>query len=148
MPTARPMPMMGPMSGDMSMAPMMTAVELTLRPSEAMNMANTSTHRVAPRNDTPALMARTVSASSSLSGMALKYLRNVAMAACKKRLASTANCCSSLLLSISLLHFVVMGSANRSRHIRQIYTIICKAMPHLCYLLATGIDLRLKQAAP
>ena len=41
MPIARPMPMMGPISGEMSIAPMMTAVELVLRPSEATRMANT-----------------------------------------------------------------------------------------------------------
>ena len=42
------MPIIGPMSGEMSIAPMMTAVELTFRPSEAMNMANTSIHKFEP----------------------------------------------------------------------------------------------------
>ena len=42
------MPMMGPMRGDMSIAPMMTAVELTFSPSEAVKMAKMSTQRFAP----------------------------------------------------------------------------------------------------
>ena len=67
------MPMMGPMSGEMSMAPMMTAVELTLRPSEAMKMANTSTQRLAPWKATPLSIWAIVSSSFSLSGRALKY---------------------------------------------------------------------------
>ena len=73
MPTASPMPMIGPISGDMSMAPIITAVEFTLSPSDAMNIAKTRTHSVAPWNDTPALILRIVSSSFSLSGMALKY---------------------------------------------------------------------------
>ena len=40
-PTANPMPLIGPISGEMSMAPMMTAVELTFNPTEAMIMAKT-----------------------------------------------------------------------------------------------------------
>lgn len=64
--------MMGPMSGEMSMAPMMTAVELTLSPNEAMKMAKMSTQRLAPWKVTPLLIWLTVSASFSLSGMTLK----------------------------------------------------------------------------
>ena len=66
MPTARPMPMMGPMSGEMSMAPMMTAVELTLSPSDAMKMAKTSTQRFGPVNVTPCFICKTMSASFSM----------------------------------------------------------------------------------
>ena len=47
-PTAKPMPMMGPIKGEMSMAPMMTAVELTFRPNEAMKMANINIQSCAP----------------------------------------------------------------------------------------------------
>ena len=47
-PRANPIPMIGPISGDMSMAPIMTAVELTFKPNEAMKMAKISTQRVAP----------------------------------------------------------------------------------------------------
>ena len=56
------MPIMGPMSGDMSMAPMITAVELVLRPSEAMNMARMRMRMLVPRNDTPSRMAASASA--------------------------------------------------------------------------------------
>ena len=61
------------MSGEMSIAPMITAVELTLSPSEAMKMAKTSTHKLEPWKDTPLLICSMVSASCSLSGSALKY---------------------------------------------------------------------------
>ena len=44
------------MRGEMSMAPIMTAVELTFSPKEAMSMAKMSTQRLAPRNDTPLLI--------------------------------------------------------------------------------------------
>ena len=80
------------MSGEMSMAPIITAVEFTLRPSEAMNIANTSTHSRAPRNDTSALMARMVAASSALSGIASKNLSISARDACHSLLASIAIC--------------------------------------------------------
>ena len=38
-PTAKPKPLIGPIKGEMSMAPMMTAVALTLSPTEAMMIA-------------------------------------------------------------------------------------------------------------
>ena len=65
MPTASPMPIMGPMSGDTSIAPIITAVELTFRPSEAMNMAKISTHSVEPRKLTPSLISLIISSSFS-----------------------------------------------------------------------------------
>ena len=40
--------MIGPMSGDMSIAPMITAVELVLSPSDAMNMATMRIRRTSP----------------------------------------------------------------------------------------------------
>ena len=72
-PTANPIPMIGPMRGEMSMAPIITAVELTFSPSDAMNMAKISTHRLAPLKVTPPVICSTISFSSSLSGMMLKY---------------------------------------------------------------------------
>jgi hypothetical protein len=45
-----PMPLMGPISGDMSMAPMITAVEFMFRPTEATTMAKTRIHRLVPLN--------------------------------------------------------------------------------------------------
>lgn len=56
MPTARPIPRIGPISGDMSMAPMMTAVELMFSPSEAMNIAKMRIHRLAPLKEMVAVM--------------------------------------------------------------------------------------------
>ena len=50
---ASPMPMMGPIKGEINMAPMMTAVELTSSPSEAMKMAKINTQRFAPLKLTP-----------------------------------------------------------------------------------------------
>ena len=61
MPTPSPMPMMGPMRGDMSMAPMMTAVELVLSPSEAMNIAMMRMTMLVPRKETPSRMAASAS---------------------------------------------------------------------------------------
>ena len=52
-PIANPMPTIGPIKGEMSMAPIITAVELTLRPNEAMKIAKISTHRLAPLKLTP-----------------------------------------------------------------------------------------------
>ena len=40
-PTPSPTPMMGPIKGEINMAPITTAVEFTLRPMEAMTMLNT-----------------------------------------------------------------------------------------------------------
>ncbi len=54
--------MIGPMSGDISMAPMITAVELVLRPSEAMNIARIKISMLVPLNDTLSRMAASASA--------------------------------------------------------------------------------------
>ena len=48
MPIAKPIPRMGPISGEISMAPMMTAVELTFSPTEAMMMAQAKIQTVGP----------------------------------------------------------------------------------------------------
>ncbi len=45
--------MIGPISGDISMAPIITAVEFVLSPSEAMSMASTRISMFVPLNDTP-----------------------------------------------------------------------------------------------
>ena len=39
------------------MAPMITAVELTFKPSDAMKMAKMRIHKVAPRKLTPSLIS-------------------------------------------------------------------------------------------
>ena len=74
MPTASPMPMIGPIRGDISMAPMITAVELTFSPNDAMKMAKISTHRLAPLKETPLLIWAMISCSFSLSGIISKKM--------------------------------------------------------------------------
>ena len=44
MPMARPIPIIGPISGDINMAPMITGIELVLSPRDAMNIAKISTN--------------------------------------------------------------------------------------------------------
>ena len=51
-PTESPMPVIGPIIGEINMAPMMTAVEFTFNPTEATMMAKASTQRFTPRNST------------------------------------------------------------------------------------------------
>ena len=48
-PNPRPKPMMGPMTGEINMAPMMTGMELTFRPTEAMMMAQAKMKTLVPR---------------------------------------------------------------------------------------------------
>ena len=66
-PAPYPIPMIGPISGDMSIAPMMTAVELTLRPIEATKIANIKIHRVAPRISTSLRIRSSITSSSAIS---------------------------------------------------------------------------------
>ena len=72
MPTAKPIPMIGPIKGEMSMAPIITAVELTFKPNEAMKIAKISTQRFVPLKVTPLLICLINSVSFSLLGNALK----------------------------------------------------------------------------
>ena len=60
-PTARPIPIIGPISGEISMAPIITAVELVFRPSEAMNMAKIRISMFGPRKVIPSRMDCSVS---------------------------------------------------------------------------------------
>ena len=66
-PKPRPKPMMGPISGDINIAPIITAVEFMFKPNEAINVAKMSTHRFVPLNSTPRLIDSIVSRSSSFS---------------------------------------------------------------------------------
>ena len=43
-------PRMGPITGDMSMAPMITGIELTFKPTEAMMMAHARMKTLGPLN--------------------------------------------------------------------------------------------------
>ena len=72
-PTANPIPMIGPISGEMSMAPIMTAVELTLSPKEATKIARISIHKGAPWKFTPSVICAIMLSSETLSGITLKH---------------------------------------------------------------------------
>lgn len=71
-PTPRPIPTIGPISGDISMAPMITAVEFTFNPTEAMIIAKMRVHRLDPRKLMPSVMESIISASVFLSLSRLK----------------------------------------------------------------------------
>ena len=71
MPSDSPTPMIGPMIGEMSIAPMMTAAELTFSPSDAIIVAKISTQRLTPRNSTPFEMAATTSSHCAWSSSRL-----------------------------------------------------------------------------
>ena len=47
-PIANPIPMIGPINGEINIAPIITAVEFTFRPNEAIKMAQMSIQRLAP----------------------------------------------------------------------------------------------------
>jgi len=64
------------MSGEMSMAPMMTAVELTLRPRQAMKIAKMSIHNCAPLKLMEFSTFLMVDCSSFLSALMLNYFFN------------------------------------------------------------------------
>ena len=59
--------MMGPIRGEINIAPIITAAELVFNPNEAINIANTKIRIVEPLNYTPARIASIEAASSSLS---------------------------------------------------------------------------------
>src|SRR6056300_1514025 len=67
MPELSPIPIIGPMSGEINMAPITTAVELTFSPMEAMMMLKIKIHRVNPRNSTSFLMPSIVAVGSARS---------------------------------------------------------------------------------
>ena len=47
-PRPKPKPKIGPITGEINMAPMMTGMELTLRPTEAMMMAQAKMNTLVP----------------------------------------------------------------------------------------------------
>ena len=55
-PRLKPNPSIGPMTGDMSMAPIMTGMELTFKPTEAMIMAHAKMKTLGPLKYTFLLM--------------------------------------------------------------------------------------------
>jgi hypothetical protein len=66
MPSAKPAPTIGPIKGEISMAPMITAFEFTLRPTDAITIAQANIHKFGPLKVIFALMFfRTFVLSSS-----------------------------------------------------------------------------------
>ena len=63
-PMPSPKPMIGPMTGEMSIAPMMTGMELTFRPMAAMMMAQARIMTFGPRKEMFFLMAAAAAARS------------------------------------------------------------------------------------
>ena len=61
MPMPRPTPMIGPMSGEINIAPMITAVLLTFSPMDAMKMARMRIHTLNPLKSTSRMMPSMVS---------------------------------------------------------------------------------------
>ena len=51
-PSENPAPKIGPIKGDMSIAPMMTGIEFTFRPTEAITTENARIHAFGPRKCT------------------------------------------------------------------------------------------------
>jgi hypothetical protein len=66
-----PIPKIGPINGDISMAPITTAVELTFKPIDAIKIDNTRIQAVWPLMEIPSLMVLAV-ASLSVSVLILK----------------------------------------------------------------------------
>ena len=74
-PTESPTPIIGPINGEINIAPIITAVEFTFNPNDAIKMANIRIHRLAPLNSTPLRMESMVSNSLSLSFRKSRYSR-------------------------------------------------------------------------
>ena len=81
MPRAKPDATIGPINGDINIAPMMTAVELTFSPIDAMKIAHTNIQKFAPEKEM--LLGRfckTVSLSSSSLRKFKSFNKNLRMA--------------------------------------------------------------------
>ena len=72
-PTPRPSPIIGPISGEMSMAPIITAVELVLRPSDAISIAITRITMFVPRKETPSRISFSASDCGTIYSERVKY---------------------------------------------------------------------------
>jgi hypothetical protein len=80
-PRPNPNPIIGPMSGEINIAPIITAVELVFNPREAIKIAPTNTQRFTPVRTAPFFIFSVVMAifSASLGSLTLcrKYLINL-----------------------------------------------------------------------
>ena len=68
-PSPKPIPNIGPMSGDMSIAPMMTGMEFTFKPTDAMMMAKARIHALGPLKVMLLLIAFSAASVSMCSDM-------------------------------------------------------------------------------
>lgn len=72
MASAKPTPMIGPIKGDMSIAPMTTGIEFTFSPTLAMIIANMRIHTLLPRNSMfPKILFR----ADSISMLSEKFMK-------------------------------------------------------------------------
>jgi len=67
--------MIGPIRGEMSIAPMMTAVELTFKPSDATKMAKMRIHKLVPLKTIPDSMEPATELNASFSSPNLNLLK-------------------------------------------------------------------------
>ena len=66
-PIPKPIPMIGPIKGDISIAPTITAGEFTFKPSDAKKIANINTHKFVPRKTMPFSIFLITAGNSSFS---------------------------------------------------------------------------------
>ncbi len=59
-----PIPNIGPIKGDISIAPITTALELTFNPIDAIRIENTNIHAVCPLMEIPSLIVLAVASLS------------------------------------------------------------------------------------
>ena len=72
----KPIPIIGPINGDINMAPMITAVEFTFKPSDATKMAKIKIHKLVPRKTTPLSIFVITVCRSSFSRLILNLSKN------------------------------------------------------------------------
>ena len=68
----KPIPMIGPIIGETSIAPITTAAEFTFKPNEQIKIANTNIHKLVPLKTTPLSMLVYINSNSSFSLFNLK----------------------------------------------------------------------------
>ena len=61
----KPIPMIGPIIGETSMAPITTAAEFTFKPNEQIKIANTNIHKFVPLKTTPLSILDEITSKSS-----------------------------------------------------------------------------------
>ena len=113
-PNPKPKPRMGAITGEMSMAPMMTGIELTLSPTEAIMMAQARINTLAPRKCIPLRMDTLAPSRSRSSDMLtnrnslnLKLLFAIVLMVIHNTLQKTQkrgkNCITSFFFNVQIL---------------------------------------------